>query len=116
MMTHLQIFESGTASSLYTFDANRGLPSWMLFANNIPSCATATPNNTFSCLMSANSSDFPAALNASLAIEIFSFYPVLDGPGGILSDYPAKRLSCGAGGQVPLMIGTNLDEGLFLRR
>jgi len=87
----------------------------MLFANNVPSCATATPNNTFSCLVSANSSDFPAALNASLAIEPFPFRPVLDGPGGILSDYPAKRLSRGAGGRVPLLIGTNLDEGLFLR-
>ena len=39
---------------------------------------------------------------------------VLDGPGGIVSDYPAKRLSSGSGGQVPLMIGTVLDEGLFL--
>ncbi len=65
--------------------------------------------------MSANSSDFPAALNASLAIQPFPFHPVFDGPGGILSDYPAKRLSRGAGGRVPLLIGTNLDEGLFLR-
>jgi len=39
------------------------------------------------------------------------FLPVLDGPGGILSDYPAKRLSRGAGGRVPLLIGTVLDEG-----
>ena len=87
----------------------------MLFANNVSSCATATPNNTFSCLISANSSDFPAALNASLAFETYPFHPVLDGPGGILSDYPAKRLLCGAGGRVPLLIGTNLDEGLFFR-
>jgi len=66
--------------------------------------------------MSANSSDFPATLNVSLAIETFPFHPVLDGPGGILSDYPAKQLSRGAGGRVPLLIGTNLDEGLFLQR
>jgi hypothetical protein len=51
-----------------------------------------------------------------LAIQSFPFGPVLDGPGGILRDYPAKRLSHGAGGQVPLLIGMNLDEGLFLRR
>ena len=86
----------------------------MLFANNVPSCVTATPDNTFSCLIAANSSDFPAALNASLAIQTFPFHPVLDGPGGILSDYPAKRLSRGAGRRVPLLIGTNLDEGPFL--
>jgi len=88
----------------------------MLFANNIPSCATATPDNTFSCLISANSSGFPAALAASMPIELFPFHPVLDGPGGIVGDYPAERLSRGAGGRVPLLVGTNLDEGLFLRR
>jgi hypothetical protein len=65
--------------------------------------------------MSANSSEFPAALNASLAYQPFPFCPVFDGPGGILRDYPAKRLSRGAGGRVPFLIGTNLDEGLFLR-
>jgi acetylcholinesterase len=65
--------------------------------------------------MSANTSEFPAALNASLAYELFPFHPVFDGPEGILSDYPAKRLSRGAGGRVPFLIGTNLDEGPFLR-
>ena len=51
-----------------------------------------------------------------MALEPFPFHPVLDGPGGIVSDYPAKRLSRGAGGRVALMIGTNLEEleGLFL--
>ena len=63
--------------------------------------------------MSANESDILAAINASFAIDPYPFLPVLDGPGGIVSDYPAKRLSRGAGGRVPVMIGTNLDEGLF---
>jgi hypothetical protein len=63
--------------------------------------------------MSASSSDLLAAINAGFALELTPFRPVLDGPGGIVSDYPAKRLSRGAGGQVPLMIGANLDEGLF---
>jgi len=64
--------------------------------------------------MSASESEVLAALNTSLAIEQLPFRAVLDGPGGILSDYPAKRLSRGAGGRVPLMLGTVLDEGLFL--
>ena len=64
--------------------------------------------------MSASSPDLVAGINAGLALELYPFRPVLDGPGGIISDYPAKRLLCGAGGQVPFMIGTNLDEGLFL--
>jgi len=86
----------------------------MLFANSVKSCATASENNTFSCLRSASSSDLLAAINAGLALEQYPYRPVLDGPGGIISDNPAKRLSRGAGGQVPVMIGTNLDEGLFL--
>jgi len=86
----------------------------MLFSNSIQSCATASANNTFSCLRSASSSDLVAAINAGLALELYPFRPVLDGPGGIISDYPAKRLSRGASRHVPLMIGTNLDEGLFL--
>jgi hypothetical protein len=100
-----QIFQSGTSSTFAVFDGYRGTPSWMLFVNNTP-CATAPPNQTFSCLISANSSDLLASLNASMAIELFAFRPVLDGSEGIISDYPARRLSHGAGGRVPFMAGT----------
>ena len=86
----------------------------MLFENSIQACASASPNNTFTCLRSASESDLLAAINASLAIEPYPFHPVLDGHGGIVSDSPAKRLSRGAGGRVPLIIGTVLDEGLSL--
>jgi acetylcholinesterase len=88
----------------------------MLFANNTQSCATLSLslNNTFSCLMSATSSDLRAAIKAGLAIELFPFRPVLDGPQGIVPDLPARLLLRGAGKQVPLMAGTVLDEGLFL--
>jgi len=64
--------------------------------------------------MSANSSDILAAINPGLALNPFAFVPVFDGPGGILSDYPAKRLLRGAGARVPVLAGTNLDEGRFL--
>ncbi len=36
--------------------------------------------------MSASSSDLLAGIYAGLAIELFPFRPVLDGPDGILSD------------------------------
>ena len=111
-----QIFQSGTASTLPNFDPYRGVPSWMLFAKATKSCATASPDNTFACLMSVGSSDILTAMTAGLAIELFPFRPVLDGPEGIMSDYPAKRLSRGAGGRVPFIAGTVLDEGLFLLR
>lgn len=86
----------------------------MLFANSVPSCATATPNDTFSCLLSASKSDIIAALSSGYALNPFPFLPVFDGPTGILSDYPAKRLFRGAGARAPVMAGTNLDEGWLL--
>jgi acetylcholinesterase len=49
-----------------------------------------------------------------MAVDPYAFRPALDGPGGIISDLPAKRLSNGTGGQVPFIAGTVLDEGLFL--
>ena len=84
----------------------------MLFVKNTP-CATALPNQTFSCLTSLNSFDIQAGLNASMALEPYAFRPVFDGSNGIISDYPARRLSRGAGGQIPFIAGTCLDEGLF---
>jgi acetylcholinesterase len=102
------------SSTLPIFDGYRGTPSWMLFAKSTQSCATALPNQTFPCLIAADSSDLRASLKASMAIDPIAFRPVLDGPGGIISDLPARRLSKGTGGQVPFIAGTVLDEGLFL--
>jgi hypothetical protein len=86
----------------------------MLFVKNTQSCTTALPNQTFPCLIAADSSDLRAGLNASMAIEKFPFRPALDGPRGIISDLPTRRLSKGTGGRVPFIAGTVLDEGLFL--
>ena len=55
-------------------------------------------------------------MNASMAIERFPFRPALDGPEGIISDLPTRRLSKGSGGRVPFIVGTVLDEGLLLPR
>ena len=85
----------------------------MLFANNTQSCATASPNQMFSCLIAADSSDLRASLKAGMALELWPFRPVLDGPEGIITDLPAKRLLNGAGRRVPFMTGAVLDEGLF---
>lgn len=79
--------------------------------NSTQACTGASPNDTFACLRNVSESDLQAASNATLANFEVPFLPSIDGPGGILSDYPAKRLSRGAGGQVPLMMGTVLDEG-----
>ncbi|KAH9999290.1 Alpha/Beta hydrolase protein [Russula vinacea] len=104
------IFLSGTGSTFPIFDGHQGTPSWMLFANNTQSCATAPPDQMFSCLIAANSSDLRASLKAGMALELWPFRPVLDGPEGIITDLPAKRLLNGAGGRVPFMTGAVLDE------
>ncbi|KAH9062838.1 esterase 1 [Lactarius vividus] len=113
------IFQSGLGSTLPIFDAYRGTPSWMLFANNTKSCMAPklSPDSTFSCLMSASSSDLLVGTRAGIAIELFPFRPVLDGNEGIISGQPVKRLARGAGKRVPFIAGTVLDEATkFLRR
>jgi hypothetical protein len=89
----------------------------MLFANHTRACAAvSSPNidNTFECLMSASPSDLLVGTKAGLAIEPWPFRAVLDRPEGIMSDLPARRLSHGAGGRVPFIAGTVLDEGPFV--
>lgn len=61
--------------------------------------------------MSASASDLLVGINAGLAIELFPFRAVLDGPEGLMCDLPARRLSRGGGGRIPFMSGTVLDEG-----
>jgi carboxylesterase type B len=79
--------------------------------NSTGTCGTASPNNTLACLRSVSEANLFAAINASFASYSIAFVPNFDGPGGIVSDYPTKRLLRGAGKQVPLVIGTVLDEG-----
>jgi len=107
------IFESGTASAFSAFYPSRNFPAWAFFANTTQACTTASPNDTFACLRSVSEPEILAAINATLANYAVPFLPVIDGPGGLVSDYPAKRLSRGAGGRVPLLLGTVLDEGTF---
>ncbi|KAI9448172.1 esterase 1 [Lactarius indigo] len=113
------IFQSGVGSTLPIFNPYRGTPSWMLFANNTKSCMapTLSPDSTFSCLMSASSSDLLVGARAGMAIELFPFRPVLDGNEGIISGQPVRRLARGAGKRVPFIAGTVLDEATkFLQR
>ena len=64
--------------------------------------------------MTATADDLVIGIVAGLAYEPLPFRPVLDGPGGIVSDLPARRLLRGAGERVPFIAGTVLDEGLFV--
>ena len=80
--------------------------------------------HTLDCLRRANSSDISQGLRTYLATlsQLFSlsFDPTLDGPNGLIPDYPSKLFAKGQFACVPFIAGTNLDEGeeivLFLLR
>jgi carboxylesterase type B len=52
--------------------------------------------------------DAQASLN-----NMFPFWPVVDGPGGVIPDKPKKLWDAGKFAKVPFIGGTNLDEGTY---
>ncbi|KAF7342113.1 Carboxylic ester hydrolase [Mycena venus] len=109
------IFESGQAGTTGIFDANKSLDQWNIFVNNTPTCAG--PGNSadeFACLRAATTDELMAAANAGLAATVgeFPFFPVLDGPDGIIPELPSVRLpSPAVMPKVPFMSGSTLDDG-----
>ncbi|KAJ7231980.1 extracellular triacylglycerol lipase precursor [Mycena rebaudengoi] len=108
------IFESGQAGTTAVFDANRSLPQWRVFVNNTASCkGNFTVDNAFPCLLRATSDELLVGETAGIAAMAgeFPFFPVLDGPQGIIPALPSQRLKAGAGCKVPFISGTTLDDG-----
>ena len=109
-----QILESGYPASLGLFNASEREPAWQTFVSGVSSCTqTATSGHTLDCLRRANSSDIAQGLRAPVAnlSGFFSFIPTLDGPSGLIPDFPSKLLARGRIACVPFIAGTNLDEG-----
>lgn len=68
------------------------------------------------CLRAATTDQLLAAELAGLAATVgeFPFFPVLDGPNGVIPTLPSERLrSPGSGHGVPFMSGTVLDDGVL---
>ncbi|KAJ7216322.1 esterase 1 [Mycena pura] len=107
------IFQSSQPGTTVLFDANRSAPQWLVFANFACGTTNLTIDDTFSCLLSASADDIPAGEEAGVTAMVgeFPFFPVLDGPAGIVSTLPSVRLSGGAGNNVPFMSGSVLDDG-----
>ncbi|KAJ7918113.1 extracellular triacylglycerol lipase precursor [Mycena leptocephala] len=107
------IFESGQAGTTAIYDANKSLQQWNIFVNNTPTCAGKF-GDKFLCLRAATTDQLLAAELAGLAATVgeFPFFPVLDGPNGVIPTLPSERLrSPGSGNGVPFMSGTVLDDG-----
>ncbi|KAJ7662161.1 extracellular triacylglycerol lipase precursor [Mycena polygramma] len=108
------IFESGQAGTTGIFDANKSLDQWNIFVNSTPTCANNS-GDEFSCLRAATTDELMTAQLAGLAAMVgeFPFFPVLDGPDGIIPALPSNLLQSPAvtGKRIPFMSGTVLDDG-----
>ncbi|KAJ7216390.1 extracellular triacylglycerol lipase precursor [Mycena pura] len=108
------IFESGQAGTTAIFDANKSVPQWDVFVDNTATCAGPLRTaDVFACLRAASADEIMAGQNAGLAAMVgeFPFFPVLDGPQGLIPALPSALLRDGRGGRVPFMSGSVLDDG-----
>jgi len=97
---------------LPTYGPERSESAWQQYVSAIPGCSTArSTNTTIACVRNANTTSILKAFTtAGLNFNNFvSFQPVIDGPTGMVTDrnsqIKADHLN------MPLIIGTNLDEG-----
>jgi hypothetical protein len=99
-----QIAESDYSQPI--FSAEDGNEDWAAFVSAIPECAsTANSSDTFSCLQQVNTTSLREAISAG-----DRFQPVMDGPGGLIPNWPSQVPILS---DIPLLIGTNKDEGLI---
>ncbi|KAK1220992.1 hypothetical protein PQX77_016205 [Marasmius sp. AFHP31] len=87
---------------------------WLAYIQNIPSCAEST-SQSVDCLRSNATSDelYNAFAPANITGLSFEWTPVIDGPGGVLPDYPSG-LAYPDDLNVAIMFGNVLDEGTFM--
>ena len=95
------------------FTASHGESFWQEFVALVPECDGASTNDTFDCLRSASVDSIVQAESVVLnTLPVgFGFVAVLDGPGGIIPELPSNILMSGNFAKIPLLSGTNKDEG-----
>lgn len=112
----MQIFESGSASTVLELTAAQREVDWQNFVSGVPSCASLTTSgDTFGCLKAANTTEiFAGLLDAVALAPFFDFNPTIDGPNGLFPEIASKIYSKGTFAKLPFIAGTNLDEGKIL--
>ncbi|KAH6664513.1 Alpha/Beta hydrolase protein [Halenospora varia] len=74
------------------------------------SCAsTLSSGNSLACLRTLPFAELNSALNSTSGNELGPFVPIIDGD--FIATYPSVQLAKGDFVKVPLLIGTNTDEG-----
>ena len=108
-----QILQSGPPNLLPLVPSTRRDKDWQTFVNATPECANVEPNQTFDCLREASVDTLIQALATFTQgnTELFPFSPVLDGNDGLIPDLPSRLLASGKFARIPLIAGTNLDDG-----
>ncbi|KAF5353626.1 hypothetical protein D9757_012454 [Collybiopsis confluens] len=108
------IFESGSAATSLTFNAQKRQVDWDNFVAGVPGCSNLSgTDDTFKCLQSVNSTALFDGLVLSIieAPEQFPWAPTLDGPGGFMPELPSLLFQKGIFAKIPFISGTNMDEG-----
>ncbi|KAL5518415.1 hypothetical protein ACEPAH_97 [Sanghuangporus vaninii] len=107
------ILESGSAATNTLLHASDREDIWQDFVSAVPECSNASRGKTFTCLRSASVESLLNATNFTLgrAQMLFPFSPVIDSPGGIIPDLPSLLFRRGKFSRIPMITGTNLDEG-----
>ncbi|KAF7376885.1 Carboxylic ester hydrolase [Mycena sanguinolenta] len=108
------IFESGYQGTAPLFSPARDETEWETFVSGVPSCSDiATSGSTFGCLAQANTTEILQgfALVSAVSTTLTPWPPVLDGPGGLIPDFPSALFQSGQFARLPFIAGTVLDEG-----
>ncbi|KAJ8523188.1 hypothetical protein ONZ45_g322 [Pleurotus djamor] len=100
------ILQSGSASSASIGPGLRHT-SFADFVQAVDCSGKRDAKATLSCLQAVSPDIIRKAIAATTP---FNFAPALDGPGGVIPDYPSRLYKKGRFSQVPTLYGTNLDE------
>jgi acetylcholinesterase len=108
--------ESGSSNTLPLYNHTEREWAWQNFIKNIPSCAAgATSGKSFACLQNATEEELKTSYLEPKGPDFMkrgTWKPTLDeGPGSLVPDFPSRLYRQGRFVQMPLLSGTNLDEG-----
>ncbi|PPQ87065.1 hypothetical protein CVT25_000045 [Psilocybe cyanescens] len=109
-LVHAAILESPPL--IPTFDSEKREGVWNSWVNAIPGCASSG-GNAIECIRRSDSAALLQALiNDQVVFQANDFQPTLDGPNGLVPDRPSQLSANKL--HLPVMMGSNLDEGTIV--
>ncbi|GAA6022626.1 hypothetical protein JCM10207_003928 [Rhodosporidiobolus poonsookiae] len=111
------IMESGAPGTPFAFDKTSSYPAYAFIdekgKNDLMLGATGCTgaSNELECLRSASTTQILSGQSKARKSGGFPYPPIIDGE--FLTDVPSKLFDAGAFAQLPMIVGTNLDEGPY---